>query len=81
MLAFALNNREDVSVRFLGHGMARAHGAGAADSVRHRCGGWRGWHGAALVATTPTGQKALQDPVATASKPNPENVAADMYGP
>ena len=26
-------------------------------------------------------KKALQDPVAAASKPNPENVAADMYGP
>jgi putative membrane protein len=82
MLAFALNNREDVSVRFFWDMEWRApmvlvlltvFAIGVVVGVAGMVPRW--WQQRRLA------KKALQDPVAAASKPNPENVAADMYGP
>ena len=83
MLAFALNNREDVSVRFFWDMEWRApmvlvllavFAIGVVVGVAGMVPRW--WQQRRLT------KKVLQDnALATANKPNPEAVAADMYGP
>lgn len=82
MLAFALNNREEVSVRFFWDMEWRApmvlvllvvFAIGVVVGVAGMVPRW--WQQRRLA------KKALQTPAPAANKPHPETVAADMYGP